>query len=243
MGNSSDKHNAAHVAAGYLYQARLALSEALKYANVDSGIEVSIEKLDDVSFEKNGAAIDLLQTKHHLNHAANLTDASVDLWKTLGIWALKTKEDPSLPGRTRFALVTTSSVPDGTAAHLLRPLKVGDGQRDIEKAHELLLAAATASKNAAVSKSIEAFIALTPALQKELLSAVQILDAAPLIADLEAVIETQIALVAPRGKAALAREQLEGWWWPRVCAILQSQPQEPLPSRRSSKSSTKSARA
>lgn len=222
MGSSTDKHSVAHVAAGYLYQARLALSEALKYANVDSSVEVSIEKLDDVSFEKDGAAIDLLQTKHHLNQAANLTDGSVDLWKTLGIWALKTTEDPSLPGRTRFALVTTSAVVSGTAAYLLRPAKTGEGARDIEKAHELLSAAAKASKNAAIAKSIEAFTALPSAQQKELLSAVQILDGAPLIADLEAVIESQIALIAPRGKVSLAREQLEGFWWPRVCAILQS---------------------
>jgi hypothetical protein len=210
------------VAAGYLYQARLALSEALKYANVDSSVEVSIEKLDDVSFEKDGAAIDLLQTKHHLNQAANLTDGSVDLWKTLGIWAVKSKEDPSLPGRTRFALVTTSAVSEGTAAHLLRPAKIGEGPRDIDKAHELLSAAAAASKNAAIANSIESFTALPIALQKQLLSAVQVLDGAPLIADLEAVIESQIALIAPRGKAGLAREQLEGWWWPRVCAILHS---------------------
>lgn len=222
MGKNSDKHSVAHVAAGYLYQARLALSEALKYANVDSGVEVSIEKLDDVSFEKDGAAIDLLQTKHHLHQVANLTDGSVDLWKTLGIWAARTKDDPSLPGRTRFALVTTSLVPEGTAAYSLRPAPLDEGSRDIDKALRLLSTAAAASKNAAIAKSIESFTALPAALQKELLSAVQILDGAPLIADLEAVIERQIALIAPRGKAALAREQLEGWWWPRVCTLLQS---------------------
>lgn len=222
MGGSSNKHGVPHVAAGYLYQARLALSEALRYANVDSSVEVSVEKLDDVSFEKNGAPLDLLQTKHHLNQAANMTDGSVDLWKTLGIWALKTKDDPSLPGRTRFVLVTTSSVSEGTAASLLRPAKIGEGLRDIDHAHERLSAAAATSKNATIAKSIAAFTSLPVALQKELLSAVQVLDSAPLIADLESVIESQIALIAPRGKAALAREQLEGWWWPRICAILQS---------------------
>ena len=25
------------------------------------------------------------------------------------------------------------------------------------------------------------------------------------------------------GKAALAREHLEGWWWPRICAALQAE--------------------
>jgi hypothetical protein len=30
-------------------------------------------------------------------------------------------------------------------------------------------------------------------------------------------------MIAPRGKVALAREQLEGWWWPRICAALQAE--------------------
>ena len=59
-------HSAAQSAAGYLYQARLALVEVLRYVYVDSGVEIAIEKFDDVSFEKDGSALELLQTKHHL---------------------------------------------------------------------------------------------------------------------------------------------------------------------------------
>ena len=29
-------------------------------------------------------------------------------------------------------------------------------------------------------------------------------------------------MIAPSGKTPLAREQLEGWWWPRVCTMLQA---------------------
>ena len=54
-------HRAAQSAAGYLYQARLALVEALRYAYVHSSIEIAVEKLDDVSFEKDGSALQLLQ--------------------------------------------------------------------------------------------------------------------------------------------------------------------------------------
>ena len=50
-------HRVAQSAAGYLYQARLALVEALRYAYVDSSIEIAVEKLDDVSFEKDGSAL------------------------------------------------------------------------------------------------------------------------------------------------------------------------------------------
>src|SRR5215211_6080217 len=121
MSDAKPVHSAAQSAAGYLYQARLALAECLRYAYVDSDIEIAIEKLDDVSFEKDGSPLELLQTKHHLKRSGDLTDGSVDLWKTLRVWAEATKADPSLPGRTRLVLVTTAQAPDGSAASFLRP--------------------------------------------------------------------------------------------------------------------------
>ena len=97
MSEAQSVHSAAKSAVGYMYQARLALLEALRYAYRDSGIEIAVEKLDDVSFEKDGGALELLQTKHHLKKSGDLTDSSVDLWKTLRVWAETSKADPSLP--------------------------------------------------------------------------------------------------------------------------------------------------
>ncbi len=214
-------HSAAQSAAGYFYQARLALAEVLRYAYKDSGIDVAVEKLDDVSFEKNGSALEFLQTKHHIEKCGDLTDSSVDLWKTLRIWSEATKDDPSLPGRTRFALVTTAQAPDGSAASYLRP--AGVGVRDPAKAEAILMAAGTASKNADLAKSIAAFSVLTPDIRKSLVSAIEIIDRAPHIDEIGVVlIEERLRMIAPRGKAVLAREQLEGWWWPRICAALQA---------------------
>lgn len=215
-------HSAAQSAAGYLYQARLGLAECLRYAYVDSGIDIAIEKLDDVSFEKDGTPLELLQTKHHLKKQADLTDASVDLWKTLRVWAEAIKADPSLPGRTRFALVTTAQAPDGSAASYLRPAG-GDAVRDPAKADALLMAAAAASKNVALEKAIATFTGLAPAMRQALVASIEVMDGVPLIADLEVVIEDSLRMIAPRGKTAIAREQLEGWWWPRICATLQAE--------------------
>jgi hypothetical protein len=61
----------AQPAAGYLYQARVALVSALRYAYTDSGIEIAVEKFDVVSFEKDGAPLELLQTKHHLKKSGD----------------------------------------------------------------------------------------------------------------------------------------------------------------------------
>lgn len=62
MSEQPSVHSAAQSAAGYLYQARLALAESLRYAYSDSSVEIAIERLDDVSFEKAGAPLELLQT-------------------------------------------------------------------------------------------------------------------------------------------------------------------------------------
>ena len=51
---------------GYLYQVRSALFWALRRLKVEPDFLVSIETLDDVTFETTaGDATDLLQTKHH----------------------------------------------------------------------------------------------------------------------------------------------------------------------------------
>jgi hypothetical protein len=214
------KFGAVASAAGYLYQARLALAESLRFAYGESGIEVAIERFDDVSFELNGQPLELLQTKHHVIKSGDLTDTSVDLWKTLRIWSEAVKSDPSTPSRVRFALITTATVPPGTAASLLRPASP-TVSRDCEKAEHLLTVAASQSSNASLTSAFEAFQALAPEMRRALLRAVEVMDKAPRIDDLEKVIEDRLRIIAPRGKATLAREQVEGWWWPRICKALQ----------------------
>jgi hypothetical protein len=113
--------SAASSAAGYYYQARFALCESLRFVYGDASIDIAIERLDDVSFEKNGKPLELLQTKHHIGKLGDLTDTSADLWKTLRIWSQAAKDNPALPGRTRLLLVTTGQAPEGSAASCLRP--------------------------------------------------------------------------------------------------------------------------
>ena len=52
-------YNGTQSATDYLYQCRLALIEELRHAYSASGIQIAIEKFDDVSFEKVGAALEL----------------------------------------------------------------------------------------------------------------------------------------------------------------------------------------
>lgn len=222
--------SAAPSAAGYLYQARLALALCLRYVNADAGVEVGIERLDDVSFERDGTPLELLQAKHHIDRVANLSDKSVDLWKTLRVWSETVVADPTLPARTRFALVTTGTAPEGQAASLLRPLGAypPGRTRDPKSAAGLLEQVAQTGGNRELKPAYDAFLALSGPMRASMLSAIEILDRHESITDLTEVIEHDLRIFAPRGKAAVAREMLEGWWWPRVCGALIASPAAPI---------------
>lgn len=174
MAAPSTNFSAAPSAAGYLYQARLALALCLKHVNAESSIEVGIERLDDVSFESQGTALELLQAKHHIDRVASLTDKSADLWKTLRVWSEAAAKDPTLPARTRLALVTTGSAPDDSAATRLRPAgayPVGK-TRDPKAAAALLEAVAEAGGNSELKAAYAAFLALGPTMRISLLSSI-----------------------------------------------------------------------
>jgi hypothetical protein len=158
---SSAVFTAAPSAAGYYYQARLALYEGLRFVYNDPGVEIAIERFDDVSFERGGEPLELLQTKHHVNKVGDLTDSSADLWKTLRVWSEHAQKNPSVIGRTRLALLTTGKAPSDSAASFLRP---GNG-RDTAKAEELLIAAAASSTNQALRSAFSAFHSLAPAMR------------------------------------------------------------------------------
>jgi hypothetical protein len=191
---------AASAAAGYYYQARLALLESLRLSYGDDSIDVAIERFDDVSFEQYGEPLELLQTKHHISKVGDLTDSSADLWKTLRVWSEAAKANPALPGRTRFALITTGQAPPSSAACYLRPNR----ERNVDEAEALLIAAANKSENQALKDAFLAFQSLAPEMRKSLLSAVEVLDQAPVLTELESAIEDNLKLIAPRGKAAAA---------------------------------------
>ncbi len=58
---------------GYLYQVRFALLSSLQRLAKNEFFAVYLETLDDVVFEPDGSALELLQLKHHCTRAANLT--------------------------------------------------------------------------------------------------------------------------------------------------------------------------
>jgi len=87
----------------------------------------------------------------------------------------------------------------------------------------MLMAAAAASQNSDLKKAVAAFTGLTPATRKALVGSIEVFDRAPLITELDILIEERLRMIAPRGKAAIAREHLKAGGGPayaRPCKLM-----------------------
>lgn len=212
----SEQFSAADSALGYLYQCRIALLSALQRIRTGDDFNVALETLDDVVFETEGQAPELLQTKHHRTRSANLTDASPDLWKSLRIWCegLTAK---TIPTETAFYLITTSDSGDDSAAHRLRV--VG---RDIATARERLHATAITSTSRENKRAYEAFLALNEAQQRVLLDSVFVIDGSPTITEIDNHLVAEVRWAVERQYVDAFVSRLEGWWFRRAIQQLQA---------------------
>jgi hypothetical protein len=216
MTKSTDKHNAASSLLGYLYQCRQALLLAVEETRSAPGLSISIERFDDVSFEQDGIPLAAIQTKHHTK-AGNLTNSSVDLWKTLRIWADQVRADAQLPFERRFVIVTTGTAPAGSIAASLR---AGTAKEVRAAALKTLQSVAATSKNKETVDGRDAFSALSSESQSNLVSAIYIFDNAPDITNSRSEIEDRLRFAAPATHIPALVDHLEGWWFASIIRCL-----------------------
>ena len=202
--------SAAPSALGYLYQCRYALLAALRRLREGTDFGVSLETLDDVVFQREGAPSELLQTKHSLKAAADLTDASPALWKTIRIWSEGMKTG-SISSDSSLFLVTTASAAAGSAAAFL----LVNG-RDHAKALAKLVATATTSTNDQNAPAYRAFKELSDNQRVALVEAIYVFDTAPEITDLDELLRGELSFAARRDFLDSFLTRLEGWWLRRV---------------------------
>jgi hypothetical protein len=210
MDASASHFSAVDSSLGYLYQVRAALLWALLRLKAESDFLVSIETLDDVTFETTGhQPTDVFQTKHHLNRSASLTDACTDLWKTLRIWCEGTTAG-IIANHVCLCLVTTGSVSPNSAASFLRAT-----QRDIAAAKRALDATAASSTNKANADAYAAYLSAGRAIP-DLLNRITVIDNAPTISDLDGELKREVFWAVEKEHHAPFLERLEGWWLRRV---------------------------
>ncbi len=207
-------------ALGYLYQVLYALLLLLKAGITDPEAQISIEYLDDIAFEKEGTPSELIQTKHHINAKASLTDSSTDLWRTIRVWCEDLLQNKLQTENVTFTLITTEHAAANSAACKLRPH--ASGSRNVDEALEILLDIAQISENKTNKSAYDAFLSLSLNQQQALLANIHILDGSPNIIDAQTEITNYLRLTTrPRYLQAVCR-RLEGWWFEIVIKHLAS---------------------
>jgi hypothetical protein len=204
---SNNQFDATGSLAGYLFQCRLALLLGLQAVKKKANGQISIEKFDDIAFSNEDHADCIIQAKHHVS-AKDLTDSSVDIWKTLRIWTQDFKAGVISNSETRRMLITTAVAPGGSAMSKLRP---ETSATDRIAARIALQKTAKASKNKASKKGREAFLELTDQEADLLIASILIMDAYANLPDVLDDIEGELRIVAP-SHADKVTEALEGWW-------------------------------
>ena len=214
MSSANSQFSAADSALGYIYQARLGLLWALKRLKDSSDFDVSLETIDDVTFESNGRPDELLQTKHHLARPAALTDASPDLWKSLRVWFVGASSNV-ISAKTDLYLVTTSASGVGSAASKLR-----QHNRDVASALAALEATAQTSSSQENAPAYAAFLAASVPERRAILERVVILDRTSTIEDLSEELKAELFWATERRHQDAFLQYLEGWWLRRVVTQL-----------------------
>jgi hypothetical protein len=214
--------SAADSAVGYLYQVRLALLSALQRLASDDTFALYLETLDDVVFDTTGSPLDLLQLKHHNQRAANLTDASSDLWKSLRVW-MEGRAHGTIPSDARLFLITTSDVGAGSAASMLMA-------RDRDEAGALtrLDRTATTSTSDTNQAAYKLYRALTSSDRSALLKTILIVPQASDISTVGDELRAEARLAVRREHLDLFVGRLEGWWFGRVLRQLVNKASSPI---------------
>lgn len=213
--SSSNQFDASGSLAGYIYQCRLALLLGLQAVKKKPNGQISIEKFDDIAFDSDDHANCIIQAKHHIS-AKELTDSSVDVWKTLRIWVEDFKTGAITNADTRRLLITTAVAPVGSAVSKLRP---ESSVEDHQAARRSLQAIANSSTNQTTKVGRELFLALTDKEADLLLASIHVLDASPNLPDVLDDIEGELRILAPNHSDKVT-EMLEGWWLKAVAKRL-----------------------
>jgi hypothetical protein len=205
------KFSAIEPSLGYYYQIRYALYLILKTRDKEDHF-VKLENLDDVEVGDLNKT-DLYQTKFHNEKAANLTDSSLDIWKTIRVWSeLALGGDIDL-NNILLVLVTTSETPENSILHELTDRS--KGKKTIDNVIEKLISITNTSNSndSSLKKSFESFNSLSDVQKGKLVKSIHIRDNAFGFDDLKVEIQKELKLSCLPDHINNVYQDLEGWWF------------------------------
>ena len=218
-------HAAAGQALGYVHQVQWALIELIQRARKSPTTLLRLESLDDIeTVTPEDGNMELTQVKHQVTPAADLSENSVNLWRTLNVWmdVLAHKADVGTPV---LKLVTTASIP---ATSVLNFLRADESVRDTGLAVTGLENAASQSQNTTTQSWRDKFLSLDPSERSLLVSLITIDDNSPRARDVSQALSEALRFATPHGHEDTFIRYLLGWWY-QVCVRLLDRTLEAVP--------------
>ena len=203
---------------GYLYQVRYGLLLIVSEQNQEA--KLLIEQIDDISIET-PSALEVYQTKLHINSVANLTNASTDLWKTIRVWSEGIVSGQLDPDNCIFNLITTAAASADTI-----PFKLKQRTKDTREVEEILkslLEVATTSNSKTNKAAYAAFTSLTNEQQRKLIKNISVIDSSIDLNEAKDGIKKLLFYSITSDKVEALYQRLEGWFVGEVILQLQNQ--------------------
>lgn len=216
------KFSAGSSALGYLYQAIQGLSLLI---NSESGTKMYIERYDDVEFEKDGTARELIQLKHKIKSASSLSNYSSDLWKSIRIWIEEYRSGKINLAHSIFTIMTTSSAEKDSAAFFLSEDRK---QRDTTRAMQILEDVSSKSLNRENEAVYELFSKLSLDEKFKLVDNLKIIDELSNISETEQEILTQLKWSVRNEHLNSFYDSFQGWWFRLVIRHLSGESRSPI---------------
>jgi len=192
---------------GYLYQIVYSLMLLLQSSEIEDA-KVSIEKLDDIQIDEPDQTR-IYQTKYHLNSAANLTDRSSDLWKTLRVWCTGISDGTIDVKSFAFHLITTAAAGNNS---IVQEFKKPAKERDIAKIISTLDVIAGETTNQVNRDGYKAFSSLSEDNKKVLISRIHLFDSSIDINTVKQKVFAELRKTVIDDKVPSLYERLIGWY-------------------------------
>lgn len=211
MSDREPDFKAAASALGYVYQLREALQLCVsRLGNLEWSL--AIEAGDDIEETHRDG-----RTYYQLKHRApgtRMTNASVDLWKTLRIWCHAIAHGQLDLDETDLILLTTATLPHGSVGSMLQAEE--SHQRDEPRALEGLKSTRRISKSDELAKAFAAYDLLSDAQLERMVSKIQVIGDAPDVMGVEQKLRQAAVAAVGREQATSFLVRLEGWFFRRT---------------------------